>query len=235
MRPTPAAPALVATYANVNAHNASQVNVSSGSEILSVTSSTERLRRAQLARAQLELAEARVKVAQAELDLASGSQAGSVGRLTDVRSEGGNSARARPRSSADLAAPLIQLEESEERVPETGTLPTLQESNEEHLSPKGESALTSLELLSPKGERASNPSHTFVLNQNIINDGCNFGTATANSWQETHAAVENVVNIAEERHQEVMFNMASTTSESHQLAMAQLASEANKALQEQAR
>ena len=136
MRPTPAAPALVATFANVDAHNAGQVNVSSGSEILSVTSSTERLRRAQLARAQLELAEARVKVAQAELDLASGSQAGSVGRLTDVRSEGGNSGRARPRSSADLATPLIQLEESEQRVSETGTLPTLRESNEEQLQKK---------------------------------------------------------------------------------------------------
>ena len=58
LRPTPAVPALVATFANVNAHNASQVNVSSGSEILSVTSSIERLRRAQLARAQLELADA---------------------------------------------------------------------------------------------------------------------------------------------------------------------------------
>ena len=134
-----------------------------------MTSSTERLRRAQLARAKRELAEARVEEAQTQLDLVAGSQTGSVERLTDVRSEGGNSARARPRSSADLAAPLIQLEESEERVPETGTLPTLQESNEEHLSPKGESALTPQEFLSPKGERTYNPSHTFVLQQNICN------------------------------------------------------------------
>ena len=112
-----------------------------------------------MARAQLELAEARVKVALVELGLSAGSQAGSAGRLTDVRSEGGTSARARPRSCADLAAPLIQLEENEERVLETVTLPTLQESNEEHLSP------------------------------------------TANSWQQTNVAVENVVIIAEERHQ----------------------------------
>ena len=57
----------MATFANVDAHNAATLNVSSGSEILSVTSSSEHQRRAQLARAQLELAEARVNVAQAEL------------------------------------------------------------------------------------------------------------------------------------------------------------------------
>ena len=45
-RATPAAPALVATHANINLHNASQTIVSSGSEVQSVTSSTERLRRA---------------------------------------------------------------------------------------------------------------------------------------------------------------------------------------------
>ena len=112
LRSTPAAPALVATYENVNAHNASQVNISSGSEILSVASTTERLRRAQLAKAQLELAEARVKIIQAEMDLSAGSRAGSVGCLNDVKSEGGSSTRARPRSLADLAAPLIQLEET---------------------------------------------------------------------------------------------------------------------------
>ena len=36
MRATPAVPALVATFANVDAHNANQVDVSFGSEILSV-------------------------------------------------------------------------------------------------------------------------------------------------------------------------------------------------------
>ena len=98
-RATPAVPALVATHANIDLHNASQTIVSSGSEVQSVTSSTERLRRAQF-----EMAEARVMMAQANLDLATGSQAGSVGRLADVTSEGGNLTRARPRSCADLAA-----------------------------------------------------------------------------------------------------------------------------------
>ncbi len=60
-----------------------------------------------------------------------------------------------------------------------------------------------------------------------MNEGCNIGTAAANSWQEANVAVENVVNIAEERHLEVMLNMTFTTSEHHQQAMMTLANEAN--------
>ena len=56
-RATPVAPALVATFDNVNLHNASQIYVSSGSEILSVSSSSERQRRADRAKAKRELAE----------------------------------------------------------------------------------------------------------------------------------------------------------------------------------
>ena len=77
----------------------------------------ERHRSHLLARAKRELAEARVNEAQAELDLGASSQAGSVGRLTDVRSEGGTSARARRRD--DTAAPLIQLDEVAEEPPTT--------------------------------------------------------------------------------------------------------------------
>ncbi len=55
---TPALPALVATSQNVQLHNATQIQANSGSEI-SVTSSTERQRRVDLARAKRELAEAR--------------------------------------------------------------------------------------------------------------------------------------------------------------------------------
>ena len=132
----PAAQALVATFDNVNLHNANQVNISSGSEIMSVTSSTERLRRAQLAKATRELAEARVEEAQTQLDLVAGNQTGSDARLADVTSEGGNSARARPRFCTALAAPLIQLEEElEDRVLEVVSLPTLKESQQERLSP----------------------------------------------------------------------------------------------------
>ena len=100
LRATPAVPALVATHANLDRHNASQTIVSSGSEVQSVSSSTERLRRAQLAKAKFEMAEARVMMAQANLDLATGSQAGSVGRLADVASEMGE---ARPGLDPDRA------------------------------------------------------------------------------------------------------------------------------------
>ena len=118
---TPAVPALVATSQNVKLHNATQNQLSSGSEV-SVISSIERQRRYDLARAkrelaeirvqeadelarverelaqrrtraQRELAEARVNEAQTRLALSSGSRSGSVGRLDDVRSEGGASAR----------------------------------------------------------------------------------------------------------------------------------------------
>ena len=96
---------------NAELHNAAQIAVSSGSSLLSLTSSTERQRRVDLARAKRELVEARASEAvdlarakrelaetrvnevQAELDFAAGSQAGSVGRrLSDVWSEGDLSA-----------------------------------------------------------------------------------------------------------------------------------------------
>ncbi len=84
-------------------------------------------------------------------------------------------------------------------------------------------------------EASAASSNTYVPQQNIVSEGCNFGPTTANTWQETHVAVENVVNIAEERHQEAMTNMASTTYENHQQEMAHLVSEARNTLQEQAK
>ena len=131
---THAVPALVATSQNVRLHNASQIQVSSGSEI-SVASSVGRQRRYDLARAkrelaeirvqeadelarverelaqrrtraQRELAEARVTEAQSRLELSAGSRSGSVGRLDDVRSEGGVSARVD--RTTDVCASLPQ-------------------------------------------------------------------------------------------------------------------------------
>ena len=78
-------------------------------------------------------------------------------------------------------------------------------------------------------------SHTFILQQNFTSEGCHFGPQTANTWQETHVAVENVVRVAEGRHLEAMASMASATEENHRRAMAQLAGEATRALQEHAR
>ena len=85
-----------------------RTTVSSGSSLISVSSSTDRLRRLDLARASCKAAEARALVAeseleevQAELDFNAGSQAGSVGRrLDDVQSEtGSNPARHDPLNS----------------------------------------------------------------------------------------------------------------------------------------
>ena len=76
--------------ANVELHTAAQTIAGSGSSI-SVTSSASRQRRADIARAKRELAEARLEELQADLELAAGSQAGSVGRrMDDVRSEVGS-------------------------------------------------------------------------------------------------------------------------------------------------
>ena len=67
-----------------------------------------------------------------------------------------------------------------------------------------------------------------------MNEGCNFGTATANTWQETNVAVGHVVQIAEERHYNAVVSMAETTNEVHQLQMASVMREASDALQRQA-
>ena len=112
-KPTPAVPALVATFSNVEMHNANQTQGSSESEI-SVVSSAERHNRLLLARAKRELAEARVHEAQAELDFVTSSRAGSVGRLTDVRSEGESSVRALRRT--DAAASLAPTRRSGRRA-----------------------------------------------------------------------------------------------------------------------
>ncbi len=58
--------------------------------------------------------------------------------------------------------------------------------------------------------------------------------ATANTGQKTTAAVENVVQIAEERHYNTMVNMAETANHEHQLQMASVTREASDAFQRQA-
>ena len=81
----------------------------------SILSSAERGRRTakakrETARRQLELAEADEEVAASELEEARAtSMPGSIARLADVEGECGTSARTRPASSAELAAPPLQL------------------------------------------------------------------------------------------------------------------------------
>mgnify|MGYP000043260985 CR=1 FL=1 len=117
--PAPAAPALAATSRNVELHNAAQtVTVSSSSSSYSAATS-ERHRRLLYAnaKAQRELAEARVLETQLELEMGTSSHAGSVGRLQDVRSDGGNSARASRRD--DEAVPSNDHDEAADEQPTT--------------------------------------------------------------------------------------------------------------------
>ncbi len=86
-----------------------------------------------------------------------------------------------------------------------------------------------------KMESEAAQGHTFVLQNILSNDGCRFGPQTANTWQEAHTAVEHAVSIVGVRHQDAMFNIASAPEQNHRQAMAQLAGEATRALQEQAR
>ncbi len=101
----PAAPALAATSKNVELHNAAQAQVVSSSSSSYSAATSERHRRLLYAnaKAERELAEARVRETRAELELGTSSHAGSVGRLHDVRSDGGNSVRAKLRD--DETAP----------------------------------------------------------------------------------------------------------------------------------
>ena len=81
---------MVATSTHV-AHPNVYLNQTSSSSSVSTTSAASRQRRADIARAKRELAEARLEELQADLELAAGSQAGSVGRrLEDVQSEVGS-------------------------------------------------------------------------------------------------------------------------------------------------
>ena len=108
---SPAVPALVVTTKNVELHTASQTNLSSSSSA-SVSSAASRLRRADLARAKLDLAKARALEAEAQLEmyqandeLAAGSQTGTVGRLEDVQSEVGSTSTPDLLTDGALRAP----------------------------------------------------------------------------------------------------------------------------------
>ena len=67
-----------------------------------------------------------------------------------------------------------------------------------------------------------------------MNDGCNFGTAIANSRQDTHIAVEQVMHVAEGLHSQAMASMAESTHWDHRQQMASVIQNAQDALQRQA-
>jgi hypothetical protein len=112
----PAAPALAATSKNVELHNAAQTTVMVSSSSSSYSAATSERHRRLLyanAKAERELAEARVLETRLELEMGTSSHAGSVGRLHDVRSDGGTSARARRRD--DDAGPNDHDEAADEQ------------------------------------------------------------------------------------------------------------------------
>ena len=172
--------------------------------------------------------------------------------LHDVRSDGGTSARARRRD--DDAGPNDHDEAADEQ-------PTTDRGNHADLQVDvrglergthpifaGAVGLARGDPLTvgvPGLERGGPPteptphtetapsSTTYALSQNLLSDGCNFGTTIANSRQDTHIAVEQVINVAEGLQTQAMASMAEQAQWDHQQQMARVIQEAQEALQRQ--
>ena len=84
------------------------------------------------------------------------------------------------------------------------------------------------------GSEATGQSY-IPIQQTINNDGCVFGHLKVSSHQETHCAVETVQQVAEVRHQAVIYNLTATAEEHHRAKVVQLMGEANRAFEEQAK
>jgi hypothetical protein len=81
---------------------------------------------------------------------------------------------------------------------------------------------------------APSASATFHIQQNVSNDGCHVRPHTKNSVVNTNVAIENVIQLAEQRHQEVMYHLTSVAEENHRREVAQLAADATRAMHVQA-
>ncbi len=114
----PAAPAVTAQVMTESPAGIQMVNSSSSSDLRSVAASSGRRCRLVVARAKQEAARRHVDLANANQLVAEGeleealatSVAGSVGRLADLGSNSGQSARGRPRSDAGAAAQPLQIQ-----------------------------------------------------------------------------------------------------------------------------
>ena len=76
--------------------------------------------------------------------------------------------------------------------------------------------------------------HSFVVNNTILNDGCNFGTVTQNNQIDARIAVETTIHVAEERHTAAIEQMVQAANYAHQQEMERVIRQADNALQEQA-
>ena len=109
----PVAPALVARATASNEVRTPTARASSSSSGVSVISTAERKKRFEMARLRRELAESRIEEEQAKIDLDAGSKAGSIARLDDVRSEGGDSGPAQ--RTTDMVSTLLERGRSIQR------------------------------------------------------------------------------------------------------------------------
>ena len=138
--------------------------------------------------------------------------------MADLESEGGNSARARSRSSHEVAVPPLHLagvQESDLRFPTPVT----------QAGPEG-----------PPAKAGDQPPEivNILFQQNITNEGCSIVPHVTNTWQETNNVnIETVIEAAERRHQEVVQDQAAVAEQNHRYAVAQLTGEAVRALDEQ--
>ncbi len=235
----PVDPALVARATASNEVRISTARASSSSSGVSVISTAERKKRFEMARLRRELVESRIEEEQAKIDLDAGSKAGSIARLDDVRSEGGDSGPAQ--RTTDMAVPLLQG-----RSPHPTSPATLAESSNRHYTSEQttivpitstvasplQGGLPLLEAMPLQGglpESASPlkgglpPTNTFTINQTVVNnDGCNFGTVSTTNHHDTQVVVENVVRLAESHHHHLVTNMAENATQEHNQLMANL-------------
>ncbi len=67
------------------------------------------------------------------------------------------------------------------------------------------------------------PTNTFTITQTVVNnDGCNVGTVSTSSYNETQIAVESVVRLAEAHHHQKVVTMADSATQEHHQRMATL-------------
>ncbi len=204
--PVSAAAATTATMRMVAEHEAPiTIRSSTSSDGTTVISSAERNRRTAVSRAKREtarrhlaLAIADEQVAEAELDEARVASApGSIARLEDVASNSGESFRAaRPKSSAELAIPQLMLGSLQEHQQ-----PAPRQQDGERSPAHAESG----------GQGTTN----ILIQQTINNDGCVLGPLNVNMHQEVYHAVEQVAQLAEERHKAAVRQLTATAEEHH--------------------
>ncbi len=227
----PAAPAITAQVMTESPTGIQMVNSSSSSDLRSVAASSERRCRLEVARAKQETARRHVDLANKNQQVAEGeleealatSVAGSVGRLADLESNSGHSARGRPRSDAGAAAQPLQIQIL--RPGESARKHKLRRLRRfAHLRrhgggpPPARAAAEEqprVNIMYQQNVVQHDVVHeALLLQHNVLNEGC--------SWQDPREAVEYIKEVAERRPQEVLQGIACHADENHRRQVAQL-------------